>query len=472
MVATRTRMNVWALPPGDQTLHWYAEAIGRMKALPLDDPKGLRWHAAVHGYSGPNRDKFKRPGEKPVNQALVDRYLNKCQHGSAFFLPWHRQYLLLFEETVRFHVRAAGGPADWALPYWDYSERPAPDRYPNDPTDYWRGLPAPFIDPASPLYVSERRPKANKGEPFLSDGDVRLRGAMRAPTRGLFNSFYGPMVKNHFLGFFGALEGSVHNRVHMSFGMAPASFMFLVDGAGMDPIFWLHHANIDRLWEVWKNVDPSHTTPSAERWKKVQFEFRDHSGQNVIMAAPDVEHLASMPYTYQHTAPPSSLAGLSIRQSNPETEVTLGRQRGIKVTELGVVVQVAVVHPIEPERPRTPVPVGQLDKALSLTIEGFKTKDLPYVFEVWLTAVNGETLQPPVEVGALAPFGVLDASAIGASHAGCGVDSVVDLTDAYLNLPATIRSPIVSLTFHFQPVYVPPGAKGTGKIEELRLVVE
>ena len=24
------------------------------------------------------------------------------------------------------------------------------------------------------------------------------------------------------------------------------------DTAGLDPIFWLHHANIDRLWEVWR----------------------------------------------------------------------------------------------------------------------------------------------------------------------------------------------------------------------------
>ena len=46
--------------------------------------------------------------------------------------------------------------------------------------------------------------------------------------------------------------------------------------AGLDPLFWLHHANIDRLWEVWLNqvinfsigTDPSWGAPSG-----TEFEF-------------------------------------------------------------------------------------------------------------------------------------------------------------------------------------------------------
>ena len=34
--------------------------------------------------------------------------------------------------------------------------------------------------------------------------------------------------------------------------------------AGLDPLFWLHHANIDRLWEVWLSLDSGHVNPSGD----------------------------------------------------------------------------------------------------------------------------------------------------------------------------------------------------------------
>lgn len=36
--------------------------------------------------------------------------------------------------------------------------------------------------------------------------------------------------------------------------------------AGLDPIFWLHHANIDRLWEVWRRGAASHVDPTIAKW--------------------------------------------------------------------------------------------------------------------------------------------------------------------------------------------------------------
>ena len=47
---------------------------------------------------------------------------NQCQHITWYFLPWHRGYLDAFEQIVRDAVVKLGGPADWALPYWNYSE--------------------------------------------------------------------------------------------------------------------------------------------------------------------------------------------------------------------------------------------------------------------------------------------------------------------------------------------------------------
>ena len=52
--------------------------------------------------------------------ANVKRFWKQCQHGSWYFLPWHRGYLLAFEANIRAAVIKLGGPADWALPYWNY----------------------------------------------------------------------------------------------------------------------------------------------------------------------------------------------------------------------------------------------------------------------------------------------------------------------------------------------------------------
>lgn len=58
---------------------------------------------------------------------------------------------------------------------------------------------------------------------------------------------------------FGVLEGSPHNLVHNSVG-SPAGFMgnYL---SPVDPIFFLHHANLDRLWDVWTRKQEAHKNP-------------------------------------------------------------------------------------------------------------------------------------------------------------------------------------------------------------------
>ena len=44
--------------------------------------------------------------------------------------------------------------------------------------------------------------------------------------------------------------------------------------AGLDPIFWLHHANIDRLWQVWLDQDPANVNPTGDpAWFDTEFSF-------------------------------------------------------------------------------------------------------------------------------------------------------------------------------------------------------
>ena len=48
--------------------------------------------------------------------------------------------------------------------------------------------------------------------------------------------------------------------------------------AALDPIFWLHHCNIDRLWEVWIQRDKANQNPDDTAWLDAVFKFHDSTG--------------------------------------------------------------------------------------------------------------------------------------------------------------------------------------------------
>ena len=58
--------------------------------------------------------------------------------------------------------------------------------------------------------------------------------------------FQSVMLRTDFAGFQSELEGA-HNNVHNAVGgqMAQAN-------SPADPLFWLHHSNMDRIWSAWQ----------------------------------------------------------------------------------------------------------------------------------------------------------------------------------------------------------------------------
>jgi tyrosinase len=74
----------------------------------------------------------------------------------------------------------------------------------------------------------------------------------------------------------GALEDNPHNTVHVLID----GFMGGVQLAALDPIFWLHHCNIDRLWEAWLSR-PDNIQENRSAWRDGPidpvFQFPDKS---------------------------------------------------------------------------------------------------------------------------------------------------------------------------------------------------
>jgi tyrosinase len=140
-------------------------------------------------------------------------HLNYCKHGVAYFLAWHRGYLAYFERQLR----TASADPNLVLPYWDYYS--------------YATIPAEFTNNSgtNPLYVDRM------------NTNVRQALTMAPFSRTLVNFQRG--VSN---AFEPSIEGAPHNPVHDIIGGVMTTMQ-----SPVDPIFWLHHANVDRLWVAW-----------------------------------------------------------------------------------------------------------------------------------------------------------------------------------------------------------------------------
>lgn len=301
----RTRKDVSSLTVGDvasaATKEWhpvldtYARGVRLMRDLDTQRPlvpDSWRWAANTHGI---DRNTRFRPAWK------------QCQHQSLYFLPWHRAYLAWFESTIR----RLTVEDEWALPYWDYSSPDSDRLLPPEFTVQTRTV-AGATEP-NPLFSPDRWP-----DPVPLD-DIDVVTALGQVSYVLeWELGFGGVLPDQ---FFGLLESLPHNAVHVDIG----GFMRSPATAGRDPIFWLHHANIDRLWEVWLSLpgsirltDPGAVTAGlATQWKSAKFWFGAETAPTVYSMS-DVENLTSQAMNYQYESidlPPDVAAAVASARS-------------------------------------------------------------------------------------------------------------------------------------------------------------
>ena len=263
----RVRKDVWQLPANDKTLFWYGEAITVLKAKPIADLASWWSLAAMHGI---DRQlwidlNYLAPDATLPFDPDVEGFWNQCQHGSWYFLSWHRAYLAAFEAIVLDAIVKKGGPSDWALPYWNY------DPTKPDTLKFPTAFASEFLDDGSknPLWVKERYGRTGNGNITIRPTDVPVAQLWEEPEffnepEDLPNSFGGTRTAfQHGGRGSGLLEQRPHGPVHVFVGgtkegtdpdiLKNNGLMAMFETAGLDPIFWLHHSNIDRLWEVLAN---------------------------------------------------------------------------------------------------------------------------------------------------------------------------------------------------------------------------
>jgi hypothetical protein len=201
----------------------------------------------------------------------------KCEHGTIQFLTWHRMYLWYFERVL---AEAAGDPS-LRLPYWDYETNgQLPQIYRDTTYVNESGATVP-----NPLRIEERQPGLNNGTASLSSGTTSTATAMATTSYNPFN---------------GALQQTPHGSVHCAIvtGSCPNGRMGSVPVAALDPIFYAHHTNIDRLYQCWLSVNPATRLPDDAGQLDTQYTFVDADGSTPTRYVRDMLTTAQLGYSY------------------------------------------------------------------------------------------------------------------------------------------------------------------------------
>ena len=412
------------------------KGIALMQSRPTTNPTSWIYQANIHGVPV--------PGDNcPANTDPVQAAWDTCQHGSFFFLAWHRVYLYYFERILRAAVQEATGDPNYqfALPYWDYSTHQLPDSF---------RMPA---DPSNSLYVAQRRALCNNPQPgqeCVNDTQASSQQAMtltpfcncpdgQASCDGCtanltpdetFGGEFTPQPE-HFLGQFGELESQPHNVIHNRVG-GPTGWMSDPDCAARDPIFWVHHANIDRLWQVWLNQNSGRLNPlGSTAWTTTKFTFFDEKGTKVEMTGCDILNMVTQ-LNYQYQGVPVQNVQLCAQPGQPKPEATPAPAEQIQ--ELAASPAQGFALGSKPVKVAVPVPASARDRITSLAesaqperlrlvIEGLSLVHHGGVYEVYLNLPQGQKPDPkgPYFVGLISLFG----------HAGHGEESSrsFDITD-------------------------------------------
>ncbi len=419
----RERKDVYKLPAGDKTLEWYSKAVLEMKKRPTTDPTSWNYQGAIHGFDATNPF-WNGAAPLPSPQEQLD-FWKQCQHGSWYFLPWHRMYLAYFEQIVAKVIVDLGGPADWALPYWNYSDNSNPNA---------RVIPPAFTNPnnvTNGLWIAGRQSNTIPARyvtlgalntiPFTGDG-------IQSPL-----GFGGPKTSfSHSGRTHGELESLPHDMVHVAIGGAMGN----PRTAALDPIFWLHHANIDRLWQVWLNLGRRYN-PTESAWQDLKFYFHDQNRKVVSLTSLQVEDTRKVlsGYTYQ---------GVPVKTSSLRNVNKIAYFKEFK-RPLEVVAATNSKQLLEGSKKMVPLkitpsrrmksnfmPLNESLKTPKRTILHFENvtgKGVPPIHDVYVNVPEKGGDKESFYAGSLSFFGVEEASTPSAHQAGSGQHYALDVSD-------------------------------------------
>ncbi|HXP08240.1 MAG TPA: tyrosinase family protein [Acidobacteriaceae bacterium] len=244
-----------SLKPGEVTKLW--EAYRQLVSRP--DNTGLLSQAKLHAYMC--------AGGNDV-------------HATWAFLAWHRGFLY-FHERILAKIL---GPR-FRLPIWDWENS--------------SDVPAPWSSNVVPELL-DRTTCHRSSKLTFPVTDCRLQAWLFSDS---FQNFAGGPT------YPGNAYSGIHNDIHAQLGggmVVPAT-------AAADPIFYAHHANVDRYWWYW--TKKLNLKPDPGFWKQ-GFSFYDDTGTAVWVCSDQLMDPECLGYSYAAHEPTVPLEGLGITLLN------------------------------------------------------------------------------------------------------------------------------------------------------------
>ncbi len=231
----------------------FIEGCRRLKAEPLSNGLGTYdyfpwWHHRAMMVETPSGNMWGR----------------NAAHQGPVFGPWHRLLLLVFE----FQMRRVLQEDNFRLPYWNWgADAGAPFQSPVWSAEILGGSGTPVTSGpfrqgggwtvqltqngnSNDLVRVDRGLRRNFGQ-FASDlpANPEVRGYIaNNPVYATFPWADTPQTE----GFRIDLEIPLHNTIHRW-----VSGDMMTTTSPNDPVFFLHHANIDRIWSAWQTEHPN-----------------------------------------------------------------------------------------------------------------------------------------------------------------------------------------------------------------------
>ena len=348
------RKNVKHLTPTEK--QDFVDAVLALKAAP--PPKGIE-QIVINGTDTITIDNyydmFVAFHQAAVMETQMVRDGDGVAHANPAFPPWHRKLLLLYEQALR---DVSG--KDIRLPYWDWTDKASTDAMLSpdfmgpagdpscQPDCAWAVVEGPFRKGEWELTIATQMEKYKPMHPWtwivraigqyepefygypvslptepeiqtameIADYDVEPFNHTADPTRS-FRSYlegFGPVPSDP-----DAVQSQhMHNIGHdwisgawkISDGTMRVGTMEPLDISPSDPVFFIHHCNVDRLWAEWQRTDPARMdayTPDSgdypSGWKRgdEMFPYKLFAGNPAVgvdMTPGDFLDFVALGYTY------------------------------------------------------------------------------------------------------------------------------------------------------------------------------
>jgi tyrosinase len=220
----------------------------RKNANNLTDEERDRFLSAFAELNAKGLGRFRDFRDMHTNASVFEAHFD---HG---FLPWHRAYLLDLERELQQIDPSV------ALPYWRF-DKPAPNLF----TKEFMGVPnaagvVQFVS-GHPLEFWETDGSVGITRTPLFDTETSPASPL-PPSEPLLNQEATMNLGNRYTDFMD-METNPHGSAHVSF----TGFIRSLQMAARDPLFFLLHCNVDRLWARWQWLNQRFDTANPDTYQ-------------------------------------------------------------------------------------------------------------------------------------------------------------------------------------------------------------